>query len=284
MITVKGRELIIPLPERQIGTDYDDQAEVRRFRINRFNPGGIDLSHLDFRVDLRYAGDVYDSCLLGKEVDEESITLTWQIPHACVSRKGTVWVSVRGRDINGTVRWATNEGALYVEAAVNTPEHFGGLSELEQLEILVEQAVTACNGAVESAEKMQQAAAGAVSRADAVLEETQGMAEEAMQAASDAIQQAVVQADRAEDESEQAEAWAHGHANYPENDEDNSKFWSRKAQQEYNRAKNEADRAAMYVDFVTPHFLIWHNRICINQNSTAEFLVDGNRLYMKLTA
>ena len=35
MITVKGRDLIIPVNERQIGTTYDNNAETRRIRMER---------------------------------------------------------------------------------------------------------------------------------------------------------------------------------------------------------------------------------------------------------
>ena len=52
MITVRGRQLVIPRDENQIGTTYDDNSEVRRFLIDRVTFGGIDLSHLNFR--LRY--------------------------------------------------------------------------------------------------------------------------------------------------------------------------------------------------------------------------------------
>ena len=63
MITVRNRTLIIPEGERVIGTDYDSSSEVRHFGIERA-PGGIDISHLAFRVDLQYEGKIYDTCML----------------------------------------------------------------------------------------------------------------------------------------------------------------------------------------------------------------------------
>ena len=54
MITVRGRELVIPVAERQIGTQFDNNSETRQFKINRLTVGGIDISNLDFRIDLRY--------------------------------------------------------------------------------------------------------------------------------------------------------------------------------------------------------------------------------------
>ena len=48
MITVRNRTLIVPEGERVIGTDYDNNSEVRQFRVEKA-PGGIDISHLAFR-------------------------------------------------------------------------------------------------------------------------------------------------------------------------------------------------------------------------------------------
>lgn len=135
MITVKGRQLVIPREENQIGTTYDDNSEVRHFLIDRVTASGIDLSHLNFRLDLEYQGEKKDSSLLDVEVQEDSILLAWTIPHSCLTTAGTVWIAIRGYDDNGTVKWATNRGAVYVEDTIDTPgSNPPGLTELEQLE------------------------------------------------------------------------------------------------------------------------------------------------------
>ena len=141
MITVRGRELIIPEIERQIGTPYDSCAETRQIKINRQTVGGIDISHLDFRLDLRYGNEVHpDTDILGKEVTEDSILLTWTVKAASVAQVGTVWIAVRGSDDFGTVKWATNEGALYVGRTINTPgDQDLPLTELELLEKRIDQ-------------------------------------------------------------------------------------------------------------------------------------------------
>ena len=140
MITVKGRELMIPPMERKIGTTYDESAEVRIFRIDRVTAGGIDLSHLNYRLDLEYRGEKKDTSLLDVEVQEDGILLTWTIPHSCVTTAGTVWIAIRGYDDNGTVKWATNKGAVYVEDTIDTPgSNPPGLTELEQLERRIEE-------------------------------------------------------------------------------------------------------------------------------------------------
>ena len=140
MITVKGRALIIPTDERQIGTTYDNNAEVRRFRIDRVTPGGIDLTNLTYKLDLEYAGQIKDTSLLGKEITEDSIILEWTVPAACVAAPGTVWIAIRGFDDYGTVKWATNKGTVYVFDTVNTPGTYtGNLTEMEQLESSITQ-------------------------------------------------------------------------------------------------------------------------------------------------
>ena len=135
MITVKGRQLVIPREENQIGTTYDDNSEVRHFLIDRVTAGGIDLSHLHFHLDLEYQGEKKDTSLLDVEVREDSILLTWTIPHSCLTAAGTVWIAIRGYDDNGTVKWATNRGPVYVGDTIDTPgSNPQGLTELEQLE------------------------------------------------------------------------------------------------------------------------------------------------------
>ena len=135
MITVVGRKLIIPETDKQIGTTYDNNSEVRHIRINRITTGGVDLSSLRFRLDLEYADTTLDTCLLDVEVQDEYVLLIWTIPAACLTHKGTVWIAIRAYDENGTVKWATNRGAVYVGHTIFDGEAYNGhLAEFEQLE------------------------------------------------------------------------------------------------------------------------------------------------------
>ncbi len=135
MITVVGRKLIIPETDKQIGTTYDNNSEVRHIRINRITTGGVDLSNLRFKLDLEYADTTPDTCLLDVEVQDEYILLTWTIPAACLTHKGTVWIAIRSYDENGTVKWATNRGAVYVGHTIFDGEAYSEhLTEFEQLE------------------------------------------------------------------------------------------------------------------------------------------------------
>ncbi|RGC13220.1 hypothetical protein [Enterocloster citroniae] len=142
MITVVGRKLIIPETDKQIGTTYDNNSEVRHLRINRITTGGVDLSNLRFKLDLEYADTTLDTCLLDVEVQDEYILLTWTIPNSCVAHKGTVWAAIRAYDENGTVKWATNRGALYVDHTIFDGEAYSGkLTEFEQLEERITQKI-----------------------------------------------------------------------------------------------------------------------------------------------
>ena len=135
MITVVGRKLVIPEKDSQIGTTYDNNSEVRHIRLNRITAGGVDLANLRFKLDLEYEDAILDTCLLDAEVQEAYILLTWNIPAACVSHKGTVWMAVRAYDENGTIKWATNPGAVYAGHTIFDGEAYKGhLAEFEQLE------------------------------------------------------------------------------------------------------------------------------------------------------
>ena len=160
MITVRGRELVIPVAERQIGTQFDTNSETRQFKINRLTVGGIDISNLDFRIDLRYGKETKDTDVLEKEITDEHVILTWTVSAASVQQIGTVWIALRGSDDFGTIKWATNQGYLYVGKTINTPDGAQtSLSELEKLEKRIDQKTESMDAAESSrveAEKIRQ--------------------------------------------------------------------------------------------------------------------------------
>lgn len=140
LITVRGRELIIPESERQIGTQYDSNSEVRQIKVSRLTAGGVDISHLDFRLDLRYGNEKKDTALLDKEITDDEVILTWTVGPNSVKGVGTVWIAVRGSDDFGKVKWATNQGYLYVGKTIDTPSGEGvDLTEMEELEKRLDQ-------------------------------------------------------------------------------------------------------------------------------------------------
>ena len=160
MITVRGRELVIPVAERQIGTQFDNNSETRQFKINRLTVGGIDISNLDFRIDLRYGKETKDTDVLEKEITDEHGILTWTVSAASVQQVGTVWIALRGSDDFGTIKWATNQGFLYVGKTINTPDGAQtAISELEKLEKRIDQKTESMDAAESSrveAEKIRQ--------------------------------------------------------------------------------------------------------------------------------
>ena len=219
MITVVGRKLVIPEKDSQIGTTYDNNSEVRHIRLNRITTGGVDLANLRFKLDLEYEDAILDTCLLDAEVQEAYILLTWNIPAACVSHKGTVWMAVRAYDENGTIKWATNPGAVYAGHTIFDGEAYKGhLAEFEQLEERITQKAETLDaneskrqGAEEQRKaneerrvnneaEWQRQAETAIAKANTTLEKATEKAEEATQAAA----AATVKAEAAEASSEAA--------------------------------------------------------------------------------
>lgn len=147
MIIVKSREMLIPKTERSIGTTYDNNAENRIFQLERFSPGGVDLSALKFRLDLQYEDKSTDTDLLDMEVSEDHIMLIWMIPDNVLQVPGTLFISLRATDSAGTVKWASYKAAVYVETAINTPGTFtGSLTELERLENSIDEKIEKLDG------------------------------------------------------------------------------------------------------------------------------------------
>ena len=209
MITVVGRKLVIPEKDSQIGTTYDNNSEVRHIRLNRITAGGVDLANLRFKLDLEYEDAILDTCLLDAETQEAYILLTWSIPAACVSHKGTVWIAVRAYDENGTIKWATNPGAVYVGHTIFGGEAYKGhLAEFEQLEERITQKAETLDAneskrqeaeeqrkaneeqRVNNEAEWQRQAETAIAKANTTLEKATEKAEEATQAASTATAKA----------------------------------------------------------------------------------------------
>ena len=272
MITVRGRTLVIPANERIIGTDIDNNSEVRHFRLSRV-PGGIDISHLKYYIDLIYNETVYDTCRLDAEVQDEKIILTWTVRKNNVVYPGTVWIAIRARDESGDIKWGSDRAACYVLDTVNTPGNYTGLTDLERYQELTDQAIAKCDEVVQESKGMKEAADQAVKDAGQTLK----VAEEAKNTA-------IKNAGDAEKSAELAEAWAHGKEGYTDQEDDNSWYWSEVSRTQARRAESEANRASMYADFVTPKFLIQDNRLYLKDGGTVAFEVENNRLYFKLPA
>lgn len=134
MIVIENRQMLIPRGEEKIGTTADNLCDTRTFSIPRMSATLLDLSALDFFIDLEYADGTKDTDSLQATYGEERILLTWQIRNTQLRVPGAVFIAVRGYDETGTMRFTSYKTPVYVEDAINTPEGKPGLSEFERLE------------------------------------------------------------------------------------------------------------------------------------------------------
>lgn len=178
MIIVRNRELLIPREEFNIGTNYDGNTETREFRLNKVTAGGIDITNLTFKLDIKYSNGNTDTAYLDKVYPEtaddteeditdadscecdtakilvippfpvpkeppkpvnEYISLILTVTKNMLQVPGSMLVQLRGYSDDGQLKWTSYQGAFYVEEAINTPaEYTGSLTELEQLETKIQ--------------------------------------------------------------------------------------------------------------------------------------------------
>lgn len=135
MIEVKGREMVIPREEFNIGTTYDARSEMRHFHMRRVRQGGIDLAGLVFNLDLEYANGKTDTATLTKDVTDRDIDLMLTIEPTMLQVPGTVIIQIRALAEDGTVKWSSYKGAFFIEDCINTPGQYEGkITQLEQYE------------------------------------------------------------------------------------------------------------------------------------------------------
>jgi hypothetical protein len=150
MITVRNRTMIVPEEERYIGVVEDDHVASRTFIIPRYNANEIDISGLQFFLDMKYENGTKNLTVLDKVIEEERLLLTWSIAKADVPIAGTVFLQIYGNDVNGTARWSCQQSPVYVGELINTAgEYTGELSAYQAL-------LTRCL-AIESAENSREA-------------------------------------------------------------------------------------------------------------------------------
>lgn len=110
-------------------------------------------------------------------------------------------------------------------------------------------------------------------------------AHESQTVAAGSASQAAQSAGAAEDFSKESESHSHGGTGTrPGEDTDNSKYYSEQSRSEYEKAKEEADRAEKFSGFVKPQFLLVNNRLYLKRGGTVSFIVANNRLYYKMSA
>ena len=164
MISVIGKQLIFPNEEQRFILG-DTGSTSRTFLLPKYDADRVDLSGLTFRLDLEYKDGTKNTALLEKSVQEEKITLLWNVIANDFKDAGTSFVSIRGFDSVGLVRWNSAKAPVYVEGAVDTPGVYdGNLSELEQLE-------SSISAVLENEEARQAAFETAIAEAEEATEE-----------------------------------------------------------------------------------------------------------------
>ena len=188
MILIQNREMRIPANEQYLGTVYDTATEVRTFKIKRIQPG-IDISGLQFNLDMMYPDGQTNTLILEKDVKDTHILLTWNITEDQLAQQGTLTVQIRAYDTYLTSRWSSFKAPFYVEGHFNVPHTWDGdLTELEQLE-------TKVSGVIQSESERVAAEAARVT-----AEEARTAAEEAREDAETARETAFDEAIAAFDE------------------------------------------------------------------------------------
>lgn len=260
MIEIINRELLIPPEEYNIGTNYDSNTEERHFHMKRIVSSGVDLASLDFHLDMQYTNGDKNSVTLTKDVTEKDINLTLPIVNSMLQVPGAVLIQLRALTEDGTCKWTSYQGALFVEESINTPAAWEGkLTELEQLERDIQRVEDDISGlnTDEAARKAAEEARVEAENAREAAEKTRAATftenEAARQAtfeSAETIRQNTYEADVAEFNEKQtllrgyataAESYAHGGTDSRTGEEtDNARYY--KEQSEI--IKNQISQAA----------------------------------------
>lgn len=280
MIIVKDRKLLFPAGEDRIGTTYDNQVEGRLFRLNRFSTGGEDLSELNYYIDLKYKNDAYDTAVLEKEIQEESVLLRWEIFSSMLQVPGTALINLRGYNAKGAVKYASFQAPVYIEGVINTPGNYSGaLTEFEQLEQnIVEQQEKLKQDFQDETEKLEKAVDKKIAEVDQDQREWEAGERERQQnekkreeadrkrdqkidgfleSYEGALETAKQQAADSEKSAKLSRSWAEGKTGAREGeDTNNSKYFSEQSKIQAERSRTEADRAAQYAKIQAPGFYI----------------------------
>ena len=175
MISIIGKQMIFP-NEEQTFVLGDSRSTGRVFILDRYSPDRIDLAGLTFRLDIRYKSGAKNTALLLKSIQEEKITLSWDIVATDFEEAGTVFIGMRGFDEMGEVRWHTAVSPVFVTDSINTPGGYtGDLSELEQMEVRI-------SAVLDSERKREEEAQSALETLEGAAREAEGAAREAREA------------------------------------------------------------------------------------------------------
>lgn len=295
MIIVKNRELIIPREEFNIGTTYDGDTEQRIFRLNRLTAGGVDISNLTFKLDLKYANGSTDTATLDKEFPEAEDTeekgetsdstdevkvivippfpiprparrkpkddyfnLILTIANSMVQVPGTVLVQLRAFANDGTLKWTSYQGAFFVEEAIDTPGAYtGSLTELEQLESKIDN-VIGSEAARVKAEKERAASEEERKAAESERAAAFAKAEAEREGTFDsAIEEFNNTKDELKGFATEAESYAHGGTGSRSGeDTDNARYYSEQAESSKETSYAILTQIQEFLNAATPEFKV----------------------------
>lgn len=135
MILIQNRAMQIPREEQTIGVVGDGMSASRVFRVPRTGNNQNDLSGLSFRLDIEYPDGTKNVAMLEKSAGEEFLDLLWMVTANDLRDAKTIFVQLRGTDIQGTVRWHSLKAPFYVGEQIGAYEDYDGtLSELPFIE------------------------------------------------------------------------------------------------------------------------------------------------------
>lgn len=270
--------MTIPKLERYIGTAYDDNSEMRTFRIDRTATNGVDLSGLSFRLDLEYENGEKDTAYLETEVQEEYILLTWEVVNNVLQVPGTVFANIRGTDTRGSIKWSSFKGAFYVEDNINTPGSYTGkLTELEQAETRIDAKIDQMED-VEAQRVANEAVRQAQEEDRQEAEAERQQAEKTREDLASTFPSAIAGAYSA---ARLSESWAvGGTGSRTGENSNNSKYYAMQSGAEADRAERAALLAEQYVDIIPPKFHLDLDTMELIQDTEAqgiEFSLDENK-------
>jgi hypothetical protein len=296
MIEIINRELLIPPEEYNIGTNYDSNTEERHFHMKRIVSSGVDLASLDFHLDMQYTNGDKNSVTLTKDVTEKDINLTLPIVNSMLQVPGAVLIQLRALTEDGTCKWTSYQGALFVEESINTPAAWEGrLTELEQLERDIQRVEDDISG-LNTDEAARKAAEEARVEAENAREATFESSEDERQAtfeSAETIRQNTYEADVAEFNEKQtllrgyataAESYAHGGTDSRTGEEtDNARYY--KEQSEI--IKNQiAQAAALFIPMFSvdwdPTSSTFGHLISNTEAQGIQFTLENGHLYGEL--
>lgn len=215
MITVKSdRSVYIPECDRHIGYENDNLVEQRIFEICDSSLFGF-----AFKLDLKKTLDIVDLMPYGET--ENSRLFSWNITSSAIGEGGAIIAQIRAFDESGEKVWHSEWLEFVAEPSVNAEKQISDeriLSEFEQIEIRVQQAITGIESAAAKAEENASDAALSANSAEvsaqiadaerAAAEIAAGSAENAVTKAETAASNAEISAANASESEQQAKGYA----------------------------------------------------------------------------